>query len=184
MKYLNTYKLFENTLKYDTFDELKNDIIKIMSIYTPHVTVDEDKFTNDISDNNKTRDIPIYVSGDESKYGRLISVNFLSDYPVYFGDSDLNHKHGVINESFKNIDFVYDLIELIRDHQEENNTVKLTQFNYFGVKSKGKKDGHTLSVESVLPKLRKTISDFNNGKIESTNNVPVVMSFSFMVKIK
>lgn len=178
MKYLKDYKVFENAA---IIDELKDDIIGLMSIYTPHVTVDEDKFTNDISDNNKTRDIPIYVSVDESKYGRLISINFLSDFPVYFEDSDLSHKNGVINDSFKNTNFIYDLIEVIKDHQEVDD-VKLTQFNYFGVEVKGKKDGHTLNVENVFPKLRKVVSDFNKGEIESRNSVPIVMSFSFMVK--
>lgn len=163
MKYLKKFhQVFESGIPSRETKELEIAIKNIISSlnYKPHIRNTKGLYPDSIRKAYNTpeegvREFSIGVSGNQSKYGLVIEVSFLLDYPVGYGE---------INAEFKQGTLVLEISDVIS--QMMNKSVTLYGFDFFGSKVMGQKDGRTLEVEDVLPKFDEVVE-----QLDSTDNI-------------
>ena len=163
MKYLKKFhQVFESGIPSRETKELEIAIKNIISSlnYKPHIRNTKGLYPDSIRKDYNTpeegvREFSIGVSGNQSKYGLVIEVSFLLDYPVGYDE---------INAEFKQGTLVLEISDVIS--QMMNKSVTLYGFDFFGSKVMGQKDGRTLEVEDVLPKFDEVVE-----QLDSTDNI-------------
>ena len=139
MKYLSKFKKFESGVSEKNFLEIKEIQDVLVEIF---------------------KDTYPIVSVNESKYGRIIEINF------YLRGNVINYEN--LDDIYKTMDFVYETISVLEQyilHNFEYNSLYLSSFFYLGKIVKGEKDGRNLTIENVLPKLEETINMFARNEI-------------------
>lgn len=176
MKYLKKFQVFESGIPSRETKELEIAIKNIISSlnYKPHIRNTKGLYPDSIRKAYNTpeegvREFSIGVSGNQSKYGLVIEVSFLLDYPVGYGE---------INAEFKQGTLVLEISDVIS--QIMNKSVTLYGFDFFGSKVMGQKDGRTLEVEDVLPKFDEVVEQLDSTDNISDSNQPI--KFWFLVK--
>ncbi len=113
------------------------------------------------------------VSGEASKFGKMISVYLNGDLPV---------KITTLNEEIKHISFVYNLIDIISESEGvDSSNVILTSYDFFGRKHKGQKNGHTGEVEDVISSLEDDMDHCRS--IEASSGYGYTILLSFIIKL-
>ncbi len=113
------------------------------------------------------REFAVNVSGNQSKFGLVIDINFALDFPVGYDE---------INTEFKQATFILEIIEIISEMMNKN--VTLYGFDFFGKKVMGQKDGRTLEVEDVLPKFNDTVAQLDSTPdLVSDGYAPIKLFF-------
>lgn len=176
MKYLKKFQVFESGIPSRETKELEIAIKNIISSlnYKPHIRNTKGLYPDSIRKAYNTpeegvREFSIGVSGNQSKYGLVIEVSFLLDYPVGYGE---------INAEFKQGTLVLEISDIISQIMDKS--VTLYGFDFFGSKVMGQKDGRTLEVEDVLPKFDEVVEQLDSTDNISDSNQPI--KFWFLVK--
>lgn len=166
MKYLKKFdKMFESGIPEEQFKEIKSAIINLIEKdYSPNISKipaavsrvlfpDQPKiFHTGVAIDGDTRKFTLNISGNDSKWGRILEVAFMLEYGVIYDE---------VNDNFKQLEFPYKIGDIISDFT--NKGVSLYGFDFFGNKVMGKKDGRALEVENVYDKFRDVIE-----KLEET----------------
>ncbi len=115
--------------------EIENSINNHLSRFSPNIEEPKDSPYWDYNDN--PRKLVPSVSLNNSKYGIVCDVAFVSDYPV-------NLKN--IN---KDLFFIHnDIFDIVSGFSNSKNIV-MSKFDFFGHKISGDRDGRTLQVQDI-----------------------------------
>lgn len=175
MKYIKIFENFINengfssnsTIEHLNSKEIENSINHHLSYFSPNIDEPEDSPYWDYNDN--PRKLIPRVSLNNSKYGIVCDVAFVSDYPVNMKNinNDLLFIHN-------------DIFDIVSDFSYPRDIV-MSKFDFFGHKISGNKDGRTLEVQDITDKANDLVEKLKNQSTELQANYKLIL-IQFIIK--
>jgi hypothetical protein len=154
IKLFNSFKINEDSSM--SSKELEKELENNINSYLSKFDINEPKDSPYWNHNDSNRKLITSVTFNESKYGLVCDVTFVSDFPLELKN---------INEDLL---FIHnDIFDLVSKYFYPKKPI-MSKFDFFGHKINGNKDGRTLEIQDITDKANDLVDSLKYQDLKSS----------------